>query len=173
LAAHPRFTSVAGTAEATTLPEHAVDIITAAQAAHWFDCGKARREFQGILKPAGWLALIWNERCFDANRFSGEYEDLVIQYGTDYLDVRHQGAKRAVEELFASSSYQVSQSKTQQKFDYPALEGRLLSSSYSPPPDHPNYRPMLAGLRRIFDAHQMDGQVTFDYDTQVFYGRLG
>src|SRR5271154_5572153 len=45
LAAFPRFTSVAGTAEATTLPDHSVDIVTAAQAAHWFDRAKARREF--------------------------------------------------------------------------------------------------------------------------------
>src|SRR5271154_1515768 len=50
LAAFPRFTSVAGTAEATTLPDHSVDIVTAAQAAHWFDRAKARREFVRILK---------------------------------------------------------------------------------------------------------------------------
>ena len=37
LAAYPNFTSVAGTAEATTLADHSVDFVTAAQAAHWFD----------------------------------------------------------------------------------------------------------------------------------------
>src|ERR1700681_2154275 len=53
LGRYSRFTSVAGTAEATTLPDHGVDLITAAQAAHWFDRGKARREFIRILKPGG------------------------------------------------------------------------------------------------------------------------
>ena len=37
LRAYPHFTSVAGTAEATTLADHSVDFVTAAQAAHWFD----------------------------------------------------------------------------------------------------------------------------------------
>src|SRR5947207_14930414 len=37
LARYPRFTSVAGTAEETTLDDHSVDIITAAQSAHWFE----------------------------------------------------------------------------------------------------------------------------------------
>src|SRR5690349_12791287 len=57
---YSNFTSIAGTAEATSLPDHRVNIITAAQAAHWFDPEKARREFIRILKPKGWLVLIWN-----------------------------------------------------------------------------------------------------------------
>ena len=173
LLAYPRFTSVAGRAEATTLPDHSVDLVTAAQAAHWFDCEKARSEFQRILKPAGWLALIWNERRLDGNGLAREYEDLAVRYGTDYLEVRHQGAKRAVEKLFASSAYQVSEFGTRQNFDYPGLEGRLLSSSYAPLAGDPNHGSMLAGLRRAFDAHQVHGQVTLEYDTLVFLGRLG
>src|SRR5690348_14728756 len=39
---YSNFTSIAGTAEATSLPDHSVNIITAAQAAHWFDPEKAR-----------------------------------------------------------------------------------------------------------------------------------
>src|SRR5665213_3865906 len=35
LGRYPRFTSMPGTAEATTLPEKSIDIVTAAQAAHW------------------------------------------------------------------------------------------------------------------------------------------
>ena len=39
-----------------------------------------------------------------------------------------------------------------QEFDYAGLEGRLLSSSYAPGPEHPKHRPMLHELRRIFDS---------------------
>ena len=66
LATFPNFTSVAGTAEATTLPDQSVDFVTAAQAAHWFDRERARREFVRILKPGGWLVLLWNERLTDS-----------------------------------------------------------------------------------------------------------
>ncbi len=37
LSAYPGFASLGGSAEATSLPDHSVDMITAAQAAHWFD----------------------------------------------------------------------------------------------------------------------------------------
>src|ERR1700681_4185447 len=42
LAEFAKFASVAGTAEATTLPDKSVDFVTAAQAAHWVDRGRAR-----------------------------------------------------------------------------------------------------------------------------------
>ena len=80
LADHPNFTSVAGTAEATTLPGHSIDLATAAQAAHWFDLPKARQEFARILKPAGWAVLIWNERSTDASPFLRAYEELLVNY---------------------------------------------------------------------------------------------
>jgi hypothetical protein len=60
-----------------------------------------------------------------------------------------------------------------QIFDFEGLKGRLLSSSYAPEAGHLNHLPMLEELRRIFEAHQIDGRVSFDYDTQVYYGRLG
>src|ERR1700730_12549641 len=61
LASFPNFTSVAGTAEATTLAGGSVHFVTAAQAAHWFNLVEARREFARILKPGGWTVLLWNE----------------------------------------------------------------------------------------------------------------
>src|ERR1700690_2097911 len=164
LESYSRFTSVAGTAEATTLPDHSVDIITAAQAAHWFDREKARREFVRILKPGGWLVLVWNDRRLDSTEFQRQYEQMLRNYGTDYEDVRRRGMTLAIEGFFAQS-FQTSEFEYQQTFDYAGIEGRLLSSSYTPQKDHPRYGPMLHQLRRIFDEHQLNGRVSFDYDT--------
>jgi ubiquinone/menaquinone biosynthesis C-methylase UbiE len=80
LAGYPRFTSVAGTAEATTLADHSVDLVTAAQAAHWFNFEKARREFVRILKSGGWTVLLWNDRRIEATAFLRDYEQLVLTY---------------------------------------------------------------------------------------------
>lgn len=172
LAAHPRFVSVAGTAEATTLPDHSIDVATAAQAAHWFERAKARREFVRILKPGGWVALVWNERQTDATPFLRAYEKLLLTYGTDYNEVRHERTTAEIDGFFAPSPFQARAFEMGQSFDYPGLEGRLLSSSYTPLPEHPNYAPMLQDLRRIFTEHERDGQVTLLYTTRVFYGRL-
>jgi len=172
LAGFPTFTSVAGTAEATTLPDHSVDFVTAAQAAHWFDRQPARGEFRRILKPGGWLVLLWNERLTDANAFLREYEELLLTYATDYKDVRHERTTDAVNEFFDPAPFQERQFPMRQEFDYDGLEGRLLSSSYAPGLGHPNHAPMLRELRRVFDVHNSAGRVAFDYKTRVYFGQL-
>jgi len=106
LASFPKFTSVAGTAEATTLGDESLDFVSAAQAGHWFDRGKARREFVRILKPRGWLVLLWNERVTDSTAFLREYEELLLTYGTDYADVRHERTTDEVNEFFDPVPFQ-------------------------------------------------------------------
>jgi SAM-dependent methyltransferase len=172
LAAYPEFVSVAGTAEATTLHDHSVDYVTAAQAAHWFDRHKARQEFARILKPRGWCVLIWNERRTDSTRFLRDYEKLLLTYGTDYKDVRHEHTTASIWDFFAPSPFESRLFAMKQQFDYAGVEGRLLSSSYTPQTDHPNYSPMLRELRRIFEAHATDGRVDMEYTTRVYYGHL-
>jgi SAM-dependent methyltransferase len=172
LAAYGRFRSVAGSAEATTLAGHSIDIITAAQAAHWFERANTRQEFNRILKPGGWLVLLWNERRTDSTPFLREYEQLLLTYGTDYQDVRHEHTTASIDSFFAPAPFQTRIFDNRQELDYPALEGRLLSSSYTPPPGNPKHEPMLRELRRIFDAHQQQDGVAMEYNTRVYYGKL-
>ena len=172
LAQFPKFTSVAGTAEATTLADASVDFVTAAQAAHWFDRERSRREFARILKPGGWLVLLWNERLTDSTPFLRDYERLLLTYGTDYEDVRHERTTDSVNEFFDPAPFQQHVFAMRQEFDYAGIEGRLLSSSYAPGPEHPKYAPMLRELRCIFDAHAVAGRATFDYKTRVYFGKL-
>src|SRR5580693_7664132 len=168
LESYSGFTSIAGTAEATTLADHSVDIVTAAQAAHWFDREKARREFVRILKPGGWLALLWNERVTDSTQFLRDYEQLLLTYGTDYKEVRHERTTSAVSQFFDPATFSTRAFDMRQEFDYRGVEGRLLSSSYAPGPEHPQQAPMLRELRRIFDASAVRGQVMFEYKTRLF-----
>lgn len=172
LAKFSKFTSVAGTAEATTLEDASVDFVTAAQAAHWFDRQHTRREFVRILKPGGWLVLLWNERLTDSTKFLRDYEQLLLTYGTDYKEVRHERTTDAVNEFFDPVPYQERTFAMTQDFDYAGIEGRLLSSSYAPGPGHPNCAPMLRELRRIFDTNAIAGRAEFAYKTRVYFGRL-
>jgi SAM-dependent methyltransferase len=172
LAAFAKFTSVAGTAEATKLPDQSVSFVTAAQAAHWFDRAPSRREFVRILKPGGWLVLLWNERVTDSTKFLRDYEQLLLTYGTDYLDVRHEHTTDAINEFFDPAPFQERVLDMRQEFDYTGIEGRLLSSSYAPGPENPRYKPMLNDLRRIFDACAVGGRAVFEYKTRLYFGRL-
>ncbi len=168
----PNFVSVAGSAEATALADSSVDFVTAAQAAHWFDRKRTRAEFVRILKPGGWLVLLWNERLVDATPFLRDYERLLLTFGTDYEDVRHERTTDAVNEFFDPEPFQERTFAMRQEFDYDGLEGRLLSSSYAPGPGHPKHEPMLKGLRKIFNEHVVNGKVSFDYKTRVYFGKL-
>ena len=172
LASFVRLTSVAGTAEATSLPSASVDFVTAAQAAHWFDRQAARAEFVRILKPGGWCVLIWNERRTTATPFLRDYEQLLLTYGTDYKEVRHERTTETIHEFFAPALYQERAFEMRQQFDFEDLAGRLLSSSYAPREGHRNHAPMMQELQRLFAAHAERGMVSFEYDTRVFYGRL-
>ena len=172
LAGFPRFTSVSGTAEATTLADHSFDFTTAAQAAHWFDLPKARKEFARILKPAGWAVLVWNERSTDATPFLREYEELLLEYGTDYEKVRHEHTTDNIGSFFSPAAFERRVFDMRQDFDYAQLEGRLLSSSYAPGEGDPRYVPMLRELRHLFDAHHDNGHVGMEYVTRMYFGRL-
>jgi len=170
LAGYPRFHSVAGSAGATTLEEARTDLIVSAQAYHWFDTAEARAEFRRILKPGGKIALIWNERHLDTTPFLRDYEAMLREFGTDYAEIRHENIGPDSLRLVFPGGYQNHAFPNSQRFDYEGLEGRLLSSSYTPAPGRPGYEPMLAELRRLFDVHQQDGQVSIDYDARVYLG---
>ena len=172
LSNYDRLDSINGTAEATTLRSASVDFVTAAQAAHWFDLPRARAEFLRILKPGGCCVLIWNERVTDATPFLRDYENLLLNYGTDYKEVRHERTTAVIHEFFAPTPYQERVFNMRQEFNYEGLVGRLLSSSYAPLSDHPNHEPMMRELRCIFDSHARNGVVAFEYRTRVYYGKL-
>ena len=167
-----KMTSVDGTAEKTTLPSASVDFVTAAQAAHWFDRARARAEFVRILKPGEWCVLVWNERRTAATAFLRDYEQLLLTYGTDYKEVRHERTTETIHEFFAPALYQERAFDLRQQFDFQGASGRLLSSSYAPLAGHPNHEPMMRELKRIFEAHARRGMVEFEYSTRVYYGKL-
>ena len=170
LAAYPRFTSVDGSAEETTLGDASVDLVTAGQAFHWFDKPRARAELARILRPGGAIALIWNIRRTDATPFMSAFEALLVEHGTDYESVSHKGVEPGeMDDFFGVGSYRLEIVPNRQVVDYDGLEGRLLSASYVPGRGQPGYEPMLAALRRLFDEHERDGRVTLEYDTKVYY----
>lgn len=167
------FHSLVGVAEATTLPDQSIDIVAAGQAFHWFDRAQTRLEFARILKPGGWVALVWNERETESTPFLRDYEHLLQRFATDYAQVDHRLISDSVlQAFFAPGSFQLRSFPNRQEFDYVGLQGRLLSSSYAPESGQPGHEAMLAELRRIYDAHCENDRVSFDYLTRVYCGQL-
>lgn len=173
LANYPRFRSSGGSAEATGLPDASVDWVTAGQAFHWFDVPRARAEFARILKPNGWVMLVWNDRRTATTPFLRAYDQLLTTHTSEYAQATHKNHDEAeILSFFAPNTARLAVFENVQRFDFDGLKGRLLSSSYTPAPGHPLHQPLLDALRQIFDAHQHDGFVNFEYDTKVYVGKL-
>lgn len=165
------FHSIGAPAEATGLNEQSVDLIVAAQAFHWFDRQRVRAEFTRLLKPGGSIALIWNVRRTDSTAFLRDYETLLLTFAPDYAQVRHENVDAdALAQFFVDGRFERHVFPNEQRFDFAGLRGRLLSCSYAPSEGQPLHEPMIAELRRLYDAHACDGVVTFDYDTEVYLG---
>jgi SAM-dependent methyltransferase len=170
LRGYDNFSSLDARAEATTLAASSVDIITAGQSFQWFETTQARSEFERILKPAGWVVLVWNDRRLAAPFLAG-YEQLLLNF-TDYLPVDKDWAADVIRSFFAPGRLKIRNFESSQVLDFESLKGGLLSASYSPEAGHPAYEQMLENLKSLFNRHHNGGNVVLEYDTRVFYGHL-
>jgi len=173
LHAYPGFQSVAGKAEATNLGDSCVEFAVVGTAFHWFNIDDARREFLRILRPPGWAMLVWNEREFKNRPFPAAYDRLLQRYSIDYAREKHKHVyDTGLSDFFGPRGFVEKTFANVQQLDFEGARGRMLSSSYTPEPGHANHEPMVAELRRIFEMHQVDGKVTFEYITRMYYGRM-
>ena len=168
----PNFKSVAATAENTTLADDSVDFVVAAQAFHWFDKAKTRGEFRRILRDSGYVVLIWNERQLDSTPFLRAYEQLLLEYGTDYREVRHENVTARMLGEFFQAEFQKKVFQNHQVLDYEGLKGRLLSASYVPSEENPRFGEMIKTLESLFTKHRKNDTIQISYDTNVYYGQI-
>ena len=173
LASFRNFRMIDGTAEVTTLPGRCADFVIAGQAFHWFQPQATRVEFARIVKPEGWVVLIWHDRDLESTPFLRAYEDFLRRHATDYSTVAHHKVANyeALKQFYFPNRMQVIIQATQQRFDLQGLRGRLLSSSYAPR-EGPAAEAMLKELPELFAAHAQDGQVIIEYWSRIYYGHL-
>lgn len=172
LRSYPLFTSIAATAEATTLSDHSVQIITVGNAFHWFKHDQVRREFLRILLPQGWVVLTWNLERNNGSPFAMAFE----RFWQTHIDPSARFARRRrpdyITQFFGSDHLKEKNLDNYQICDFEILKGLALSFLKTPQADDPRYPAMLAELKAIFDQYQADGTVTLEYDTAIFYGQL-
>jgi len=167
-----QFISVAAPAEDTGLANDSVDLVTAAQAFHWFHNDTAKAELRRILKPAGRLALVWNRRKL-SQPFQQAYDGILREFAPEYGKVNHMNLDDSeIAGFFAPDEMQVLHFDHSQRFDFSGLLGRLKSSSYCPVEDSQHYIPLVTELLALFDQHAVEGSIEFEYDTQLYLGPM-
>jgi SAM-dependent methyltransferase len=165
---YERFKSISGSAESTTLEGRSVDFITAAQSFHWFNPEQTRAEFCRIMREGGWVVLIWNTRK-TSTPFLENYDQLVSWVSAE-TRVRHEDVSKSVLRSFLGD-YKTVKLTNSQETDYEGLMGRLASASYAPLPGEPLFDEMRGKVSNLFNRHQVNGVVKFEYETEVYAGQ--
>ncbi len=162
---YSKFTSVDGTAERTSLKDRSIDLITIAQAFHWMKPAEARLEFKRLLKPPGYIVLIWNIRITNTP-FLERFEQLKIDFGTDYKGTR-MVKESEIGSFFEPPPYKYHVIPHSQVLDFDGLKGQLLSTSYMPLEGR-KFDEMLIVLKGLFEQYQENGLVKVDYETKIY-----
>jgi SAM-dependent methyltransferase len=159
-----------GTAEATGLPDGFADAVIAAQAFHWFKAEEALKEFHRILRTAGQLALMWNERD-EGDGCTAAYGS-VMRWNPEAaaLEASRDGAGKVLLDhpLFVDATRVAF--AYEQALDEDGFVGRALSASYAPR-EPAAVAEFVAALRRVHKRFERDGKAVLRYETSVYLGR--
>lgn len=166
-----RYRSAEGSAEAMPLDATSVDLITAAQAFHWFDVDTARTEMRRVLTPAGQVALIWNDRRRD-DALHTALDEVFARYGGDRRSALVAHEDRAdVPRFFGSASVREFAWPHDHRLDAPGLVSLVFSRSYMPARASDAGSEAQAAVMAIFDRFAERSTVTVRYTTVAMLGR--
>lgn len=149
--------TVQAEAEATGLDPASADLVTGAQAFHWFEMDRALDEIARILRPAGGVALFWNVRDGERSAFIADYAELLAKYAAAGSDTgryeavgrdetaaafeRHASAFEAPERIALHQDVQM----TDEEFTGMAFTASYVRAGMSPETQD-RFRIELAGL---------------------------
>ncbi|OPA76873.1 SAM-dependent methyltransferase [Paenibacillus selenitireducens] len=165
------YTSVPGTAEHTTLEDHTVDLITVAQAFHWFDKDLFQVECLRIAKPQAPVALIWNSRDPHSPMIQANYDICKIHCP------QFNGFSGGIDEtpdiferFFRDGTYTFRTYENHLSFDLEGFVGRNLSASYAPQEGDSNYEAFIQDVTALFHQYSQDGILRFPNITRSYVG---
>jgi ubiquinone/menaquinone biosynthesis C-methylase UbiE len=165
-AAVPGAIPVAGTAESIPLPDASADVVTAAQAFHWFDQRLALREVARVLRPGGRIALVWNARD-DGEEWVAAFTDTIVGRSV----FREGGIAATTASIDESGLYGPVERATfahVQTLGRAELRALVRSRSHCAVLPTEEQQPILERADALFDAHATDGTLAMPYVTECF-----
>ena len=170
LSDNARFHSVCGTATDTTLPAGSVDLVTAAQAFHWFPPEEFRWECRRILRPDGMVMLVYNSRDKEAD-CTKALAEVYRTYNPTFHDYSN-GISDEKCRAFFDGACDVYRADNRQIYDRQGYIDRALSSSYSLKEGDESFAAYVKALGDIFDSYATDGRITVPTDTVAYIGKV-
>lgn len=167
------YTSMKGTAENTGISDQSVDLITVAQAFHWFDPEKFKLECKRILKPGANVALVWNCRDFSSSLVA-ENEGICTKLCPLFNGFR-KGFNDLPEidfEFFRGGAYDYREFTCGLEYDMDGFIGRNLSASYAPRESDDGYDAFVEAVTGLFFKYSVDNKVIVPNITKSYVGQV-
>jgi ubiquinone/menaquinone biosynthesis C-methylase UbiE len=152
----------AGTAEALPLADKSVDVAAAFQAYHWFDPGRAFREFARVARRR--VALLQYERD-ETHPFSAAYAAIVRRYATDETEALRMRTLDTFT-MLAGRALRRAVVPFKQRLTLEGLIGRVDSSSYLPR-EGEAASALRSEVRDLFDRFERGGYVEMAMNVYV------
>ena len=165
-------TSVNGSAESTTLNHNSVDLITVAQAFHWFNRGLFKRVCKRILTDVGKVLLVWNDRNTTAPIIQDTFE-INKKYCPNFKGSSN-GIDFSVNSFndFFKGEITLVEFENSLVYDKETFISRNLSSSYAPKAGDDHYDEYVKAIIDVFEKHSVNGVVNYPYITRCYIGRV-
>lgn len=165
----PQVRVVAASAEKTHLPDHSVDAITVAEAYHWFDNDEARREFRRILKPDGYVFLLWNH--FGGNPYDEQMREIARRYRT-YPEPKGRTEEQLADDTFGVGAWEklTFDNTMHQTFD--RFYGGMTSASYAPQPGTVEGKAFRQEVKKLFDQYAEGDRLVTHVTTVCYVGQM-
>jgi SAM-dependent methyltransferase len=158
----------AGNAEDTGLPGESIDMVVCAQSFHWFKPESALIEFSRILKPQGWVVLLWNI-ADSTDEFTARFWSLLTKSSSD-KEVARESYDVSGSELMGSALYQNHQQSAlpnAQVVSQDGLLGRAFSASFAPR-DPDSASELKNQLQALFQQYSNGDTVMIRYVTMIY-----
>lgn len=171
LGEYSNYVSIAATADKTTLEDSSVDIITVAEAYHWFDNDATKAEFKRILREDGYVLLLWNQ--FGGDPFDDEKRAISEKY-REKTKIKHSGISREQRaiSLFGEGNYQKFEFDNSMMQTRESFCGGWASASYIPKKGTDAYCEFMKQSEELFEKYATDGLLKTTIKTICFLGKL-
>lgn len=160
----------AGCAEALPLANGWADVLTAAQAVHWFQPLPARAEFTRVLRPGGWLALLRN-RSIDSEQDQALAGLSRPEYGYRAVSASQPALNVPSEFWFGAGAVQRHTFAFSFRQSWEGYLGALCSASYMPEEEDPLFPRLEQAAWAVFERFAVDGQVEVRGETELLIGQ--
>lgn len=163
-----RYFSIHCTAEQLTIPDHSIDLITVAQAFHWFDKIKFKAQCQRVLKPDAHVVLIWN--TFDMTKnICKDIEELSVSYGKKDAKISFENT---IGDFYEQGKYEKRIYPNNIEMGQDEFIGYNLSKSFAPKETDKNYEAYISHIKVLFKFYQKKGKITIFQNTICYDGTI-